>query len=65
MKELIEVTMAVIRKRLTIHEPAFAIQSQRRLESRSAPRLEADPAHTPSLRFADDVLEECSGNAFT
>jgi hypothetical protein len=31
MKELIEVTTAVIRKRLTVHEPPFATEIQRRL----------------------------------
>jgi hypothetical protein len=64
MKELIEVTTAVIRKRLTVYEPAFAIESQRWLESGATPRFQAEPAQTASLRFANDVIEECSGNTF-
>ena len=64
MKEPIEVTTAVIRKRLTVYEPAFAIESQRWLESGAASRLEAEPTQTASLRFANDVLEERSGNTF-
>lgn len=64
MKELIEGTTAIIRKRLSVFEPAFSIESQRRLESGSAPGLEAEPVHPSSTRFTDDVLKERGGNPF-
>ncbi len=60
MKELIEVTTAVIRKRLSVYEPAFAIESQRRIEGGAAPGLKADPAHAAPVRYRQSM---CSRSA--
>lgn len=63
VKELIEVTPAVIGKRVTVSEPAFAIQAQRRLESGSASGLETQAVQTAPASFTNDVLEEQRGDA--
>jgi hypothetical protein len=64
MKELIEITPTVIRKRLTVGESAFSIERQCRLESGAAARLQTKPTQAAPARFANDVLKERSGNTF-
>jgi len=63
MKELIEVTPAVISKRFTVSEPPPAIESQCRFEGRAASSLKTEATQPTPAGFANDVFKEGSGDA--
>jgi hypothetical protein len=65
VEELIEVAPAVFGECLTVCESAFAIKSQCWLEGGATSGLQAEPTQTAPASFANDVLEERTGNAFT
>lgn len=66
MQKLIEGGVArVTPKGRTVDESAPSIKRERGLKGRSPSRLQAEPAHPPALRSADDVLQQLRGDSLT